>query len=461
MQLVKQIDSSSTSIRLEFFSSNQKTEIQVFACIDECSMLIQTLACKVNSLGWGWFYGYCSEFQIPLEFACHRTLVRADDCAAILEVSNIEVFQIAEEGNLSRLIIHKLSKKLKKTNAAIDSLLSDSFFSASKIEKIRELALTVSHLDFEVYQEETERFNFILRKRNLGTIDLGFFSHLIGKGNTGTVYKTHILGIDRVFALKIFSSKIEENTVKKQINDLMKLHQIGNRLSIQEAPLAIIRSKCRVVGFLGAFYEEGDFFEAIANRSFREVKQIPIRKTLEMINPIIETLLILQRENILLLDLSPENIFMLKNNRAVIGDYGCFATLHTNPDLVDFDFSVSFRILQKDTRKYQDLIRKIKNRLTKRQLRIAYLEELNQLLKKIQVFEVGILLFFALHGRDKDLFPFNIAKFGLEPKPSHSSIVFEDASAAAVQSIIFRMLESDSTYSLDQVLEDLKNTSNF
>ncbi len=243
--------------------------------------------------------------------------------------------------------------------------------------------------------------------------------------------------------------------LKREIEDLRQLHRIQESLSIQDIPIGVIRCEGGIIGFLGTYYEKGDLFKSISGGMFVAEGGLSLLELFKIATPIITTLVKLQKRNIIPLDVKLENIFVDASNRAVLGDLGHFAVLAENLRQVDFRCSASRKFLVKDKQRLTDLEISISTMSPKTEDPMVFLNTYNELLKKVQVFEIGLVLFFLCEGLNSSKFPFFYDRqFGLTLK--EEGIVFSQNIPTQIQSIISHMLDEDSQYALHEVLEDLQ-----
>lgn len=453
MQVITKAQPASDLVCLEFFSSSESgDEVHIFVKIDQSFLLVKKVACRVDRFAANWLFACCHDFHIPLQLGSQKVFLRARDCAGILDISEEEFLHGYQAHSIHQIFIDRIyigvSNIFRLVNSATSTVKGASFLN----RRLKEVALTVSHLDFELIFSKTDSPIAILRKTSYENLNIGYLEK-IGEGACGIVYKTTILG-RKTFASKISFNLEGVTELQREIEDLRGLHRIQKSLAIQDSPLAVIRSKGCVIGFLGTHYEKGDLFKNILEGMFLAREGLSLSQLFTIILPIITTLVELQKRKIVLLDVRLENIFYDACNRAVIGDLGHFAILAKNLIEVDFRFSLSRKILLKDQKRLTDLEASIGSTLPKTENQLFFLDTYNKLLRKIQVFEMGLVLFFLCEGLDLNRFPFfDEGEFGLIKKEEP---IFSPNIPTQIQSIISHMLHEDSQYALDEVLEDLR-----
>ncbi len=453
MQVITKAQATSDLVCLEFFSSSLSgDEVHIFAKIDQSLLLVKKMACRADRFAANWLFACCHDFHIPLQLGSQRVFLRARDCADILHLSEEEFLSTYQLHNIHQLFIERMhidtSNVFRTVNLATSNIKEASFLN----RRLKEVALTISHLDFELIFSEIDSPIAVLRKISYENLNIGYLEK-IEEGCCSIVYKTTILG-RKTFASKISFNSLGVSELKREIEDLRGLHRIQKALAIQDAPLGIIRYEGGFIGFLGTYYEKGDLFKNILEGMFLAREGLSLLQLFTMILPIITTLVELQKRKIVLLDVRLENIFCDARNRAVLGDLGHFAILAKNLTEVDFRFSLSRKILVKDQKQLTDLEISLGSTIVKTENQLFFLHTYNELLKKIQVFEMGLVLFFLCEGLDSSRFPFfDDEEFGLIKK---EEFVFSPNIPTQIQSIISRMLDEDSEYTLHEALEDLQ-----
>ncbi len=457
-----QINRLNPRVHLEYSSSLQEDQIHIFVPIGNSRVLFKTLACymvdssKIRSL-----FDWSHKFIIPLQIGSQKFLVGQAEFLDAFCLSKEEMRRQEKVGDyaLSKLIAHidLISRSVHLIRE--ESSLARDVITDPTTQKIIEVALKARHADFEMVFPEADPLFLMVRKNSFSQIDIALIQDRLGKGGYGTVYKTHLLGMEestRVFAAKIALGPKKEAGVIIEKQNLLKAHQVESLLALQDKPIASIRSEGREVGFLGTYYKRGDLFDSIAEGSFVASGGISLPRALELSISLIDTLEVLQKNKHLLTDIKLENIFLKQNGRAVLGDLGSIFILTEDLETMSLSWYFSPNVLRSDYRKSVELLENVNCTSLPKEERLCHLRNLGKLSQKMQVFQMGVVLFSLCQGIEEESYPFKQERKWLLKK-TEEEFLFSSLIPTELQVIICRMLAEEADYELSAVLEDLKS----
>ena len=138
----------------------------------------------------------------------------------------------------------------------------------------------------------------------------------LGSGGFGSVYKVLDTNDNNIYAIKRI--KISNNNIKDIENEINILKNLDSEYIVKYYDSFQVGNNFYIVM---EYCDSSDLYNFIKEHRENN-KLIDIKIIFEIINNICQGLKVIHNKNIIHRDLRPKNIFMNKNNKIKIGDFG-------------------------------------------------------------------------------------------------------------------------------------------